>query len=269
MRLIAALTSAAILVANHPVVAHAGSVRHPVAQQALEVTGRVTDEAKKPVAAATVSIPELGRAATTDSAGRFRLTDVPSGQFTLSVRKLGFASTARAITVAATSLDVSLTVVSSALQIQPVNVTATRVPAPALSSPLSTSMLTGDQVHAEGGISLAHAVAQLPGVRSVTSGQQIGKPVVRGLFGPRVLGLAEGSRIEDYSWSDEDAPSIDARLAQRIEVIRGPASVLYGSEALAGVVNVVPGELPFSADGSPMRREGLEIYGGSNNIELG
>ncbi len=64
-------------------------------------------------------------------------------------------------------------------------------------------------------------------------------------------------------------PSLDARIADRIEVIRGPASVLYGSEALGGVVNVIPAPLSFSSDGSRQRRGAIEAYGGSNNIELG
>jgi iron complex outermembrane recepter protein len=235
----------------------------------VEVSGRIADKGGQAVRDATVSIPELGRATASDADGRFRFAAVPAGRYTVSVRRLGYVTTARQIVVGDTPIEVNVTLVSGVLRIEPVNVTATREPMASLSSPLSTSVLSADQLHAEGGISLSHAVAQLPGVRSVTSGQQIGKPMIRGLFGPRVLVLADGSRIEDYSWSDEDGPSIDARLAQRIEVIRGPASVLYGSEALSGVVNVIPGELPYSADGSRIRREGLEIYSGSNNIELG
>lgn len=77
------------------------------------------------------------------------------------------------------------------------------------------------------------------------------------------------SRLEDYSWSEEDAPSIDARLAQRVEVIRGPASVLYGSDAIGGVVNVVPQDLPTTADGGSFRHIGAEVYGASNNKEAG
>jgi iron complex outermembrane recepter protein len=243
---------------------------HANAARALvDVSGRVVDRAGAPIGGATVSIPELGRAAATGADGRFRFAGIPSGRYTIAARRLGYVATARQITVGESSVDVSLTLADGALRIEPVNVTAARTPIDALASPLQTSVLTGDQVHPEGGISLAHAVAQLPGVRAVTSGQQIGKPMIRGLFGARVLVLTDGSRVEDYSWSDEDGPSIDARLAQRIEVIRGPASVLYGSEAIGGVVNVVPGELPYSADGSRMRREGIEAYGGSNNIELG
>ncbi|MEP6494917.1 MAG: TonB-dependent receptor [bacterium] len=249
---------------------HSLPARAATAVRALvEVSGRVVDHAGAPIAVATVSLPELGRATTTNADGRFRFVGIPSGRYRVAARRLGYLASAKQIVVAESAVEVNLALEDGALRIEPVNVTAARTPIDPLASPLATSVLTGDQVHAEGGISLAHAVAHLPGVRSVTSGQQIGKPMIRGLFGPRVLVLADGSRIEDYSWSDEDGPSIDARMAQRIEIIRGPASVLYGSEAIGGVVNVIPGELPFSADGSSMRRQAIEAYGASNNIELG
>jgi outer membrane receptor protein involved in Fe transport len=233
------------------------------------VTGRVTDRAGQPVADATIAVAELGRATTSDREGRFRLGALPAGRYTISARRLGYVTGAVTVVVAASPIDVQIVLDASAVRMDPVNVTATRRPVESLESPLPTSALYGDQVHAEGGISLAHALAQLPGVRSVTSGQEIGKPIIRGLFGPRVLVLTDGSRVEDYSWSDEDGPSVDARLADRIEVIKGPASVLYGSEALSGLVNVVPAAVPFSSDGSRIHREAIEAYGASNNIELG
>src|SRR5437870_9034900 len=93
--------------------------------------------------------------------------------------------------------------------------------------------------------------------------------MIRGLAGARVLVLADGSRLEDYSWSDEDGPSVDARLAQRVEVIRGPASVLYGSDALGGVVNVIPAELPDANGGPRLIRTGFEVSGATNNAEVG
>ncbi len=234
------------------------------------VKGRISASSGEPVASATVSLVELNRATTSDSSGAFQLGATPAGRYTISVRRLGFVAKAMTITVTAGAPTVvALTLEIGVQRIEPVNVTATRAPTLAISSPLSTSVLTGDQVDREGGVSLAHSVANLPGVRNVSTGQQIGKPMIRGLFGPRILVLADGSRLEDYSWSDEDGPSIDARIAQRIEVIRGPASVLYGSDALSGVVNVVPADVPFSADGAKARREAVEAYGASSNAELG
>src|SRR5437016_4847619 len=100
------------------------------------------------------------------------------------------------------------------------------------------------------------------------AGAPLGKPMIRGLAGARVLVLANGNRLEDYSWSDEDGPSVDARLAQRVELIRGPASVLYGSDALGGVVNVIPAELPDANGGPRVIRTGFELSGATNNAEL-
>lgn len=233
------------------------------------VTGRVVDRSGQPIADASIAVAELGRATTSGPDGRFRIGTLPSGRYTVTTRRLGYVSTATSLLVFSVPIDLQIVLEASAIRIDPVNVTATRRPVDVFGSPLSSSVLGGDQVHAEGGISLAHAISQLPGVRSVTSGQEIGKPMIRGLFGPRVLVLSDGSRVEDYSWSDEDGPSIDARLADRIEVIKGPASVLYGSDALGGVVNVIPAALSFSSDGSRIHREAIEAYGASNNIELG
>ena len=240
-----------------------------VVGQTASVSGRVIDRTELPLAGVTVSIVELNRATSTDSAGRFRFTNVPAGQFTISARRLGYVPSAAKLVVGGAAATIDLMLSPGAQRIEPVNVTATRDVTAPLTAPLATSVLTGDQVDREGGVSLAHSVARLPGVRNVSTGQEIGKPMIRGLFGPRILVLADGSRLEDYSWSDEDGPSIDARVAQRNEVIRGPASVLYGSDALSGVINVVPGDVPFAPDGGRIRNTAAEAYAASNNVELG
>ncbi len=232
------------------------------------VSGRVTEPDGRAVAGAYVIVSELHRVALTGADGTFSLPAIPPGRYTVIVRQLGFNPQAREITVAgATALTITLE--RTSLTIEPLTVTATRAPIAALSSPLSTAALSADRLRRDQSVSLAHSLAQLPGVRALSTGQQIGKPVIRGLSGARVLVLADGSRLEDYSWSDEDGPSVDARLAQRVEVIRGPASVLYGSDALGGVVNVIPDELP-DANGGPGRiRNAFELSGASNNAELG
>ncbi len=231
------------------------------------VSGRVTEPDGRAVAGAYVIVSELHRVALTGADGTFSLPAIPPGRYTVIVRQLGFNPQAREITVAgATALTITLE--RTSLTIEPLTVTATRAPIAALSSPLSTAALSADRLRRDQSVSLAHSLAQLPGVRALSTGQQIGKPVIRGLSGARVLVLADGSRLEDYSWSDEDGPSVDARLAQRVEVIRGPASVLYGSDALGGVVNVIPDELP-DANGGPGRiRNAFELSGASNNAEL-
>src|SRR5881409_1263505 len=231
------------------------------------LSGRVTDRAGAPLPTATVLVSELHRVATTGADGAFVLADLPSGQYTVIVRHVGFAPVAREVVIrGATTLGVALE--RAPLWLEPVTITATRAPIPTLGSPLSTAALSEDALRREQSVSLAHSLSRLPGIHALSTGAQIGKPVIRGLAGARVLVLADGSRLEDYSWSDEDGPSVDARLAQRVEVIRGPASVLYGSDALGGVVNVIPAELPDANGGPKVIRTGVELSGATNNAEL-
>jgi outer membrane receptor protein involved in Fe transport len=231
------------------------------------LSGRVVDPDGNAVPGATVTVVELHRVAVTKADGGYRFTNLPAGRYTVTVRGLGFAPVARDVTIrGATALAVTLR--RTSIWIEPVTVTATRAPLAAGSSPLPTAALSEDRLRREQSVSLAHALADLPGINALTTGQQIGKPVIRGLTGPRVLVLEDGSRLEDYSWSDEDGPSLDARLTQRVEVIRGPASVLYGSDALGGVVNAIPEELPDANGGPKLLRSGFEVSAASNNAEL-
>src|SRR5690349_19041803 len=229
--------------------------------------GRVVDSTGKPLASAQVTLVELRRAAATDANGSFVLADVPAGRYTVVARRIGYTSASRVVTVAAgerATVELRLPMIIGDLE--PVVVTATRNAIDVRESPLPVSELAGDRLHRGQSVSLASAIDRLPGVHSVTTGQQIGKPVIRGLSGSRVLVLDDGHRLEDYSWSDEDGPSIDSRLAQRVEVIRGPASVLYGSDAIGGVVNAIPAALP-DASGGRFTRGIAELAGATNNRE--
>src|SRR6266699_4709161 len=234
------------------------------------VTGRVVDNGGQAIPQAIVEITELGRSVTATDAGAFRIELAP-GRYTLAVRRHGFAPAVREISVgagqAAPVLEIVL--VPSAFRLEPVTVTATRQALASENSPLPTSALAGDELRQTEGVSLAQVVEALPGARTISTGAQIGKPVIRGFSGPRVLVLENGSRLEDYSRSDEDGPSVETAFARRIELIRGPASVLYGSDAVGGGINVISEQLPDAAGGAKLMRTGFTLSGATNNAEIG
>ncbi|HEV8481704.1 MAG TPA: TonB-dependent receptor plug domain-containing protein, partial [Candidatus Eisenbacteria bacterium] len=246
----------------------------PLAARAAEpasLSGRITDAAGAPVAEAEVSVAELKLRTTSGTDGSFTFAGLPAGRYTISVRRQGFAPAVVPVMVPQTGARAPLTVslTTTPFEIAPLDVTATRGPNDPARSPQATASLSGDAVQKERSVSLAHAIDALPGMRTISTGEQVGKPVIRGLSGPRVLVLEDGYRLEDYSWSDEDGPSVDARLTDRVEVIRGPASVLYGSDAMGGVVNAVPADLPDARERASFTKGGVELYGASNNAEFG
>lgn len=233
------------------------------------IRGAVTDSTGAPVGRADVSLPELGRRTLTDADGQFTLGPVPPGEYTLVASGAGFRPVARRLRVPLSEPLVLRLSAGSPSLLPPVTVTATRSPIDPRESPLPADELSGEVLRRSTSVSLSRAIEDLPGLRTLSTGEQIGKPVIRGLAGSRVLVLENGLRLEDFSWSDEDGPSVDARLADRVEVIRGPASVLYGSDAIGGVINVLPAEVPRTEPGRSMTRFRTELFGSSNNIEGG
>ncbi|HUC41617.1 MAG TPA: TonB-dependent receptor [Gemmatimonadales bacterium] len=231
------------------------------------VTGRVVDNAAQPIAAAIVEVPALGRSATTGADGTFRLVLAP-GRYTLAVHRQGYAPVVREISVDGSQSSVEIALTSSPFRLEPISVTAARQPVAAQGSSLPATALASDELRRAQGVSLAHVADVLPGVEAITTGAQIGKPVIRGFAGPRVLTLDNGSRLEDYSWSDEDGPSVETAFLERVELIRGPASVLYGSDALGGVLNAIPGALPDAGGGPGFTRTGFLLSAATNNLEF-
>jgi len=238
-----------------------------LAQTADTLTGHVTDAAGQPISAATVEIAELGRSAATAADGSFRVV-LPPGHYTVVIRHTGFAPVVRDVVLTQAAV-VDVAMAPSPFRLEPVTVTATRSPVAADASPLPVSELAGAQLRQAAGVSLAHVLEALPGLRTLSTGAQIGKPMIRGLSGSRILVLENGSRLEDYSWSDEDGPSVETGFVRRVEVIRGPASVLYGSDALGGVINVISEDLPDAAGGPKFVRTGYQLSLASNNAEIG
>ncbi len=234
----------------------------PAPRQSL--TGTVIDSEGQPVAEARVVVVEADRVVLTDARGAFRFAELAAGRYTLEVTRPGYE--ARLVTVDAPgSVDVTLR--PSPLPVQALTVTVTRGALSPLRSPLAASAVGREALDRDHGISLAKTLERLPGVRDLSTGREIGKPVIRGLSGSRVLVLSDGMRLEDYAWSDEDGPSVDAAMADRVEVVRGPATVLYGADAVGGVVNVIPRPIPFAADGGSSFDGSVELGARSNNRE--
>ena len=116
-------------------------------------------------------------------------------------------------------------------------------------NPVPISILTKKEMSTHLNTNLIDAITKsIPGVSAVTTGPNISKPFIRGLGYNRVLTLYDGVRQEGQQWGDEHGIEVDQYGIGRVEVVKGPASLTYGSDALAGVVNMIP-DLPGGEDG--------------------
>ena len=107
-------------------------------------------------------------------------------------------------------------------------------------SPVPIVAVSHDYIATNLSTNIIDAIAKVPGVSALTTGPNVSKPFIRGLGYNRILTLYDGVRQEGQQWGDEHGIEVDQYGVERIEVIKGPASLTYGSDALAGVVNLIP-----------------------------
>ena len=229
------------------VVAAALAVGGAAAQgrQGPAVTGTVTDTDSRPLAQARVTVMGMERSALSDARGRFVLRSLPAGRHRIEISLLGHAPAYREITVGAAPVEVAVSLTPTPLSIEGVSATANATGSDPLSVARSTTQLSGRALERELGMTVAQTLAGQPGIAMRWNGPAAAAPVMRGLSGDRVLVLQDGQRAGDLSGSAPDhAVTIDPLAARRIEVVRGPASLLYGNNALGGVVNVISDDIP-------------------------
>ncbi|MEX2180809.1 MAG: TonB-dependent receptor plug domain-containing protein, partial [Gemmatimonadaceae bacterium] len=211
------------------------------------VIGTVLDSAGAPLANAYVVVAEVGRTTSTNAAGVFVLRGLPPREYHLNVMLLGYAPGHAVVTVPPEGEDVLVTIrlVATPLRLTSIIVSASATGTEADRLTQAALELSGRALARSLGSSVASTLAGEPGVSQRYAGPAASMPVIRGLTGDRILVLQDGERSGDLAASASDhAVSVDPLAAQRIEVVRGPASLLYGNSALGGVVNVVSNDIP-------------------------
>ncbi len=244
------------------------------------IVGTVRDTAGRPLANAQIVVGVVNRALQSDANGAFVIRGLAPGLYHLDVSLIGFAGRHLVVTVPETGPDVVLDIVlrPSPLRLTGVLVSAAPSGSDALGVTQAAVELSGKGLALNLGGSVAQTLANEPGMSMRFNGPMANMPVIRGLTGDRILVLQDGERAGDLASSSADhALSIDPFSAERIEVIRGPASLLYGNNALGGVVNVIANDVPTDVPTRPNFFLGGQgesatpggVAGGGANIPLG
>ena len=224
----------------------------PSAEFAPPIVGVVRDAAGIGLPNARIVINELNRSILSANDGTFVIRAIRPGTYHLDVTLLGYAPSHAVVTVPVEGPDVRVEIVlrPTVLSLEGINVTASPRSADPLNITQSTVELSGKALERNLGTTVAQTLSSQPGLSVRYGGPAASTPVIRGLAGERVLVVQNGQRTGDLSSTSSDhALSVDPLAASRIEVVRGPASLLYGNNALGGVVNVISTDIPTTIPG--------------------
>ncbi len=208
--------------------------------QSGSISGTVTYSRSIPLHDVTVRVSQTGQTTRSDTDGRYTIADIAPGRYTIIYHLEGFSDVTRVVTVMAGSslaIDVDLPVLALREQ---VTVTATGEEQSVFDSFQNVIAVGSTRVTEKASTSIGEVLEDETGVAKRSFGPGSSRPVIRGFDGDRVLVLQDGVRNGSVgSQSGDHGEPTDPLSAERIEVLKGPATLLYGSNAIGGVVNVI------------------------------
>ena len=216
-------------------------------ERAGGIEGIVRDaDSNEPLAGALVSIAASGGTAISHGDGTFHVPVPGARVYTVRVARLGYRTVSLEIDASREEIVV-VEMEANPISLPDLVVTGSVVARAANEVLRPASVFAGEELQRRLAGTLAEALSSEPGLTVSSMGPGSAHPVIRGLSGDRILMLEDGERVGDEFASGPDhATAIDPSSARRVEVIRGPGAILYGSNALGGVINVVRDDVPSS-----------------------
>jgi len=215
-----------------------GSINNYSSAQNI-LSGKIIDgKDLKPLNGASVYIPDIKIGSVTRADGTYEIKDIPSGTYLLEISYLGYLSQSREITINENE-NANFELEQSSIEMQEVVVTGVPTATEQQSNPVPVSVVGQNSFLEKNSNNIIDALKNSPGVSEITEGPAISKPVIRGLGYNRVVVVNDGIRQEGQQFGDEFGIEVDPYTVYKVEIMRGPASLSYGSDAMAGVINML------------------------------
>jgi iron complex outermembrane recepter protein len=201
--------------------------------------GSITDaKTGKPLAGASIYITDIKSGTSSDQQGNFILRNVPEGNHLVEVSYIGYSTVVENIVISGdTKKDFALT--ESVVENNAVVVTGVTGATQLKKVPFAVAVMRKQDLFQNTSSNIIESLTKIGGVATLSTGPAISKPVIRGLSYNRVLTINDGVRQEGQQWGDEHGIEVDEASVNKIELLKGPASIIYGSDAMAGVVNII------------------------------
>lgn len=205
----------------------------------VNINGKVVDAiTMEKLVGASVYFPDFKRGSVVDGNGEFNISGVPQGEYIIEISFFGYKSLVEKINTA-TYKSKTFALTTSIVEQEKVIVTGVSSAMSTKKAPIAVQLINKRELLSTPSTNIIDAISRVPGVQQVSSGPAISKPVIRGLGFNRVVVVNDGIRQEGQQWGEEHGIEIDEFSVSKIEVLKGPASLMYGSDALAGVINII------------------------------
>ncbi len=227
------------------------------------LTGHIKDKTtNESIPGAGIYIPDLRTGAIADVNGRYKIENLPIRKLLVQVKMLGYATISQTIDLNVTK-ELDFYLQATAIEKSEIVVTGSAFTTDLKRTSVVVTPIDKMKIITSSSDNLVQALARTPGISQISTGNAISKPVIRGLGFNRVVVVNEGIRQEGQQWGDEHGLEIDQFAADRIEILKGPSSLLYGSDALGGVINVLEPILPSPGT---IRAEVNTQYSSNNSL---
>lgn len=211
---------------------------------------QVIDDHGHPIPYANVVVLDLNRGGVSDEAGYVKLDHLPAGTFEIGITVIGYVHKSIQVVIPQSGRGIREVVLEhTILEGTAVTVSVTGLPTDVLHSERTVSVLEGNDLQRSAGQSLSSTINAVPGVQMQAQGHAVNKPVIRGLTNQRIVILKDGIRLEGQQWGGHHTPEADVLSIGRIEVVRGPMGLIYGSDALGGVIQLQSPDLQTLDEG--------------------
>ncbi len=197
------------------------------------------EDSNGPLEQVSVYLPQLEKGRATGSNGEFVLNNLPVGTYKIVASFMGYQTYSSTITLTEGTITLDIVLSPSAIEMEEV-ILSTPFHKLQRENVMKVEQAAVESLRKMGAITLSDGITNIPGVESVSTGVGIGKPVIRGLSSNRVLVYSQSIRLENQQFGDEHGLGVSAAGIESVEVIKGPASLLYGSDALGGVLYLNP-----------------------------
>ena len=203
------------------------------------LSGKVVDKDNAPLEGTIIYIPDLKTGAVTHTDGTYSINNLPKGTYLVQTQFIGYAQKTVTVNInGPTAQDFTLQPLS--IDEQEVVITGNAKATAISQNPQQTTEVTNQYIQENSSTNVIDAISKTAGVSAMTDGQSIAKPIIRGLGYNRVLAINDGVEQVDQPWFDEFGIEADPDAMDRYEILKGPGSLAYGSDAIAGVVNLIP-----------------------------